>query len=237
VPLAKITNHLKTELSRDKEAANELNLIIAKLDSLSEELKARHKQISRLESDKTQLLAIKDQFADVNKEREKLVRDNNKLTKELRSLEREIEKMKSMRQIEAEKYKSSFDKMDELIEKEREAHRLEEQKLREANIELQIHLQHSNSLLEKMQNESYSKEKCSKELKKEQEKKIIVTETRIKQLEQTYETKIKDLTEEISLLKTKCIGLEESNTKLNQEISKLMQYKSLFNIEKDNVLY
>eukprot|EP00826_Nyctotherus_ovalis_P026312 TRINITY_DN20578_c0_g1_i2.p1 TRINITY_DN20578_c0_g1~~TRINITY_DN20578_c0_g1_i2.p1 ORF type:complete len:101 (-),score=21.31 TRINITY_DN20578_c0_g1_i2:85-387(-) len=82
-------------------------------------------------------------------------------------------------------------------------------------------------------------EKYSKELREEQyksEKRVSEANERIKQLETDYETKTKDLKGEIAILKSKCITMEEHTARLNQEISKLAQYKSLFSVEKDNVI-
>eukprot|EP00826_Nyctotherus_ovalis_P053172 TRINITY_DN6868_c1_g1_i1.p1 TRINITY_DN6868_c1_g1~~TRINITY_DN6868_c1_g1_i1.p1 ORF type:complete len:144 (-),score=24.58 TRINITY_DN6868_c1_g1_i1:370-765(-) len=58
---------------------------------------------------------------------------------------------------------------------------------------------------------------------------------RLKKCEGEYEARIRATREEFSMLKSKCMNLEESNELLKQEVGRLTQYESLFNIEKEKV--
>ena len=53
-----LSNRLRVELDQDKQSIKELEQIVSKVDTLSEELKMKRKQIVNLENDKVQLLTI-----------------------------------------------------------------------------------------------------------------------------------------------------------------------------------
>ena len=235
-----ISHRLKAELDQDKQSVQELEHIIAKVDALSEELKVKRRQIMDLENDKAQLLGVKDQLLATNRERDFLARDNEKLKGEIKMIKEELGEIKRKKQSETDKYKKSFDEMDALIEKEREAHRMEEENLKQLNQQLQNQLKHMSSVLEDFQREKLESERFCAELQEsEKESKLQLAEAadRAKQKDHEYEADCKDIKSEALLLQNKCLELESTNEKLRGEIFKLAQYQSLFNIEKDKVAF
>ena len=209
------------------------------MDTLSEELRVKRKQITDLETERGQFLQYREQLLGAIHEKDALASENKKIREDLMQTQEELADIKKKRQIETDKFKKSFDEMDSLIEKEREAHKLEEDKLKQINKQLENKIVLLTSSLDEFNNERSQFEKLSMqqlESHKESKRQLMEGVERAKQREMEYEAKCREAKNEASILQTRCIDLESANEKFKAEVFKLSQYQSLFNIEKEKVL-
>ena len=181
----------------------------------------------------------REQYEVLSKENKELVKENKSLRNKIEEMRQELEDIKMKRRAEIEKYKSSFDEMDVLVEKEKQAHKYKESKLKEENNKLLEQIERLKVNIKELQKEKTNQELYRSEIQNLQSKvrlQVAEAETRIKQAEIDYEERNKEVKIEISVLQNKVRDLELINDKLKTEAIKLNQYQSLFNIEKDKVI-
>lgn len=184
------------------------------------------------------MIAIRNHFIEKNDNNINLIQENKNLKIELEQIKNEIEVLKTRRNSEMEIYKKSFDEMDSLVEKEREVHKTEEESLRNANQQLQTQINCLNLALETMQKEKAERDKHFLEMKSSQMKtNTNEIEKKWKNQQEILEKKVIDLQAKIDLLKSKCANLETTNERLQEELLKSNQYKSLFEIERKKVRF
>ena len=128
-PNKPFSSRLLFELDEEKKSVISLGNLLTKTDEMGEEIRHLKKVIVNLEEEKTQLLRYKNQAYKSKSEYNSLERENDKLKKEIEIAREEITEMDNNRKLEMEKLKKSFDEMDELLIKEKEEHKTEEEEL------------------------------------------------------------------------------------------------------------
>lgn len=235
---ADIGSRLRSELDQDKQSVRELEQIIGKVDSLSEELRLKRKQIADLETERNALLQSRDKMLEIARERDMILAENRRLETQMGQLRAELSELKQRRQIENEKCKRSFDEMDALVEKEREAHRVQEEALRQANAELVQKVQSLTAALDQAKLEGQKQvETFAEQMDVHQgsRKQLLEAAERAKQRESECEEKCREAQNETAVFRSNCTDLQTQVDKLRAEVFKLAQYQSLFGIEKDKV--
>eukprot|EP00826_Nyctotherus_ovalis_P054600 TRINITY_DN7160_c0_g2_i1.p1 TRINITY_DN7160_c0_g2~~TRINITY_DN7160_c0_g2_i1.p1 ORF type:complete len:198 (-),score=56.08 TRINITY_DN7160_c0_g2_i1:255-848(-) len=189
---------------------------------MSEEIRRLKKVIAGLEEENTQLQQYKDQVANLRITLNFLERENSKFKKELDFAKSEIAEMDINRKVEMEKLKSSFDEMDELLLKEKDNHRMEEEKLLNIISQLEMNLRLSE---EKEQSLKLASEKINR-LKKDKEK---------------LQEKIAEYKQNETIYNRLKLELKARNDELANEVENLTientKLKNILEHEKDEVLF
>jgi len=228
---ANISLKLKAELENEKKSVSDLSKLIAKVDTMSEELRKQRKIISDLEDERIKLLDYKNQANSLKSELNFFKTENGNLKEELKSYKNDIEEIERRRKAEIEKYRKSFDEMDDLLEKEKEAHRIEEEKLVSIITNLEEKLKSCNSIIEeKDRNAKFIFEELS--LHKESKQKFVENIENCKRRELELESLYKNAKNAFNEIQIKNKELSQMAQKSNEEV---MELQRKLNLEKQNV--
>ena len=223
-----ISTKLKSELDQDKQSLKALGHVLTKVDSLSNELKLKRKQIEDLEKEKIKLIIKhKEQLSINEKELEEAKSENIKLKEDLEQIKKDIKFVKDNNKIELEKYKKLYEDSIELNNNQKKKLESDKESLIKDNQLLQDKIKTMTTNIEKL-----NKNKLVNCLKFQKAYIDVKIQTMNAEEDLDLEKKIK---REISLLNNKCNDLQTTNEKLRKEIFKLHHYQSLFEVEREKV--
>jgi len=201
-------NKLNAISDNDRESVVDLGRLIAKVDAMSEEMKRQREVIADLEEEKNQLLKYKKQVEGLRNECFTLRNENSELRNTLNKANKKINDIEYTRKIEIEKLKNSFDEMDELLEKEKEAHKIKEQKL--MTIINSLEAKYKSTTEEIIKRNQKQDEYMSKlSMHKENEKKLQDSVKNSKKREMELKNQLNKITKELQAKNKELLNMVE----------------------------
>lgn len=231
-----VGSKLKLELDYEKKSVKELEHLISKMDSLSEELRIKKKIIAELESDKARLMAYKDQYMQIKTENENFKDEKKGLIDELASIKEELLELKNRNQQDSENGKQTIEELSNILNKERETHKIEEGKLHGTIKTFESKIKALSNALneakkEKDRNQAFYQEQL--EVQKESKKSMSTEIEKAKQKEIEYEKNNNSNMDKIEGLRAEKKNLEKKIEMLFGELQTQKENSDTINEERE----